>query len=433
MRNASDSMLPSNFPFGSPAAARFVSHENVIDLLQRHRGRGQSYIDGYLSLYQPIFPIIDIPQFSITADNFWDNPKSVDISWLASFLMVFALGCFAVSRDRDSTVELCMAAEACLSKTPFMVRPDLSTARTLCLMVIAKQTTNTTCQTFDSCWTFLGILTRISISVGLTTQLEYHAQSVDAGREWQSARSLWLVIVYFCIHVAAVTGKPPLLSVTDIATQHASPLRSPEIVEPWATLSKAYPTICRILIGVNDDTDQLSYDEILEYNDQVKELLTLLDDVRSNEVLYITLDIFFRRILLVLHHQHALHPSAPLQYPVSYWSSLECSLAILVHYRDLCEYKGRSLDNMDLLGRLFKLDFFYAMLTVCLHLLRHNAPLTIGFAIPPRRTIMDTLQACTGIWERETHTSMCFSIGHRLLTSVLRLLSNVDNSSHCDP
>ncbi|OQU96088.1 hypothetical protein CLAIMM_02221 isoform 1, partial [Cladophialophora immunda] len=134
--NAGDSVLPGNFPFNSPAAAQYISLEKVHHLLQSHQEKCQSYIDGYLALYQPIYPIIDVPQFSRMVEKFWDVRKSVDISWLSSFLMVLALGCFAVSRDQDSTADFCMAAEACLSKTPFMIQPDLSAIRTLCLMVI---------------------------------------------------------------------------------------------------------------------------------------------------------------------------------------------------------------------------------------------------------------------------------------------------------
>ena len=50
----------------------------------------------------------------------------------------------------------------------------------------------------------------------------------------------------------------------------------------------------------------------------------------DNTMLRIALDIFFRRVILVLHRRHALEPDAPSRYPVSYWSSLECSLALLV-------------------------------------------------------------------------------------------------------
>ncbi len=163
---------------------------------------------------------------------------------------------------------------------------------------------------------------------------------------------------------------------------------------------EAYPTICHIIARVNSDTDKPTYEEVQRYNDQVRQQMALLSNIHGNPSLFITLDIFFRRILLVLHRRHALRPRAPSQHAISYWSSLECSLAILVHQRDLCEHQTKNLGNRDILGRLFKLDFFSAMLTVCLHLLRHDVPRATELAIPPRQTILDTLQACMEIWER---------------------------------
>lgn len=421
-----DSLLPGNFPFNSPEAIKFVSLDAVYDLLQSHREMSQLYIDGFLALYQTIHPIVDVPHFHSMVQQFWSDPKSVEVSWLASFLMVLALGCFTLTRSQYPTVEFCMAAEACLSKTPFMVTPDLAAIQTLCLMVIAKQTTNTTCRTFDSCWAFLGIVIRAAVSMNLGMQPHPSNQTVEAIREWQCGRILWSLIVYFSIHMATITGKPPLIAAYIIRSNHGSPSYPPDTTDSWIMLAEAYSKICHIIARVNSTTDKPSYDEVQQYNDQLRQSMVLLDSIHGKPLLYITLDLFFRRLLLVLHRLYALHPDAPFQYPVSYWSSLECSLAILVHYRYLCEHDGRSPGNIDLLSRLFKLDFFSAMLTVCLHLLRHDAPLAMGFAIPPRETIQDTLQACTEIWAKDIHNSICFSIGHRLLTSVLRMLLNGD-------
>jgi len=421
---AGDLVLPCNFPFNSLAAARFTSLEAVRDLLGRHGEMCQPYIDGYLAIYQTIHPIIDVVPFRSMVHECLNDPKSVGMSWLSSFLMVLALGCFATTRDQDSTAEFCMAAEACLSKTTFMVSPDLAAVRTLCLMVVAKQTLNKTCRTFDSCWAFLGIVIRAAVGINLDSQPEPQDQSVEAIREWRGDKALWSLIMYFGIHMATVTGKPLLIAVDNITTDHSFPSCPDEMADPWMAMLKTYPRICHIITRANSDTNKPSYDEVQEYSDQLRHFMVLLDNIPGRPLLYVALDIFFRRLLLALHRPYALHPDGPFRYPASYWSSLECSLAILVHHRTLCEHGGRSSGNIDLLGRLFKLDFFSAMLTICIHLLRHDAPLATGFAIPPRLTILDTLRACTEIWEEEIHNSLCFRIGHRLLTSVLDILPN---------
>lgn len=414
-----DFVLPENFPFNSLAAANFASMDAIHDLLQHHRGESQSYIDGYLALYQSSFPIINTATFSSLAEKFWNDPRSTDVAWLASFLMVLALGCFAVTRDQHSTMELCMAAEACLSKTPFMVQPDTLAVRTLCLMVLAKQTLNATCRTFDSCWTLLGIVTRAATAIDLHKQpMPQNGLCEDIG-VWQSEQTLWSTVIYFCVQVAMVTGKPLLVS-ADMFTERI-PLSISQTNEPWIMLIDVYPTICQIISRITTNTDKPLYDEVVKHNDYVRRLMdALLGKIHGKPRLYIALDIFFRRILLVLHRPYALHPAAPSNYPVSYWGSLECSLAILVHYRDLEDQK--EADNTDLLSRLFKGDIFAAMLTVCLYLLRQEAPLSTGSVIPPRRIILNTLQACVAIWEKETRHSTCFKIGLMLLGSMLKLL-----------
>ncbi|PTB44841.1 hypothetical protein M441DRAFT_450759 [Trichoderma asperellum CBS 433.97] len=420
--NISDEfVLPENFPFNSPAAANFASLDSVHDLLQQHRPKYQFYMNGYLALYQPSFPIIDTAMFSSLAEKFWNDPRSTDVAWLASFLMVLALGCFAVTRDQHATMDLCMAAEACLSKTPFMVQPDISAVRTLCLMVLAKQTLNATCRTFDSCWTLLGTVIRAATAIDLHKQRMPHHGYEDIG-VWQFEQTMWSTVVYFCVQVAMVTGKPLIVSADMFAER--IPLSISQTNDPWVMLIDVYPTLCHIISRITSNTDKPLYDEVVKYNDHVRRLMdTLLGKMYGKPRLYITLDIFFRRILLVLHRSHALHAVAPSEYPVSYWSSLECSLAILVHYRDLEDQK--ELDNTDLLSRLFKSDIFASMLTVCLYLLRQEAPLSAGSTIPPRRIILNTLQACMVIWEKEVHHSTCFKIGLMLLDSVLKFLPDL--------
>ena len=432
--NANDSVLPSNFPFNSPEAAKYASLDRVHALLQKHREEADAFVHGYMALYQPVHPIIDVAAFSSTVDMFWNDPGSVDASWLATFLMVLALGCLAVSRDQSVAANFCLAAEACLGKTPYMAQPDKSTVRTLCLMVVAKQTANTTCSTFDSCWTFLGVVVRAAVSVGLNTQIRPPPNESPALiHEWQTGQDLWSLVVYFCIQTATVTGKQLLISADDLLTKDMSALGSSSSSEPppatttspWIALLEAYPTICHILARINSTAEHPSYSEVVQYDHQVRRLMVLLGTIRGKPSLHMTLDIFFRRILLALHRLHALDIGAAVDYQVSYWSSLECSLAILVHHRDLCEHEGKQHDNTDLLGRLFKVDFFAAMLTACLFLFRQGAaPLACKnmASLPPRRIILDTLQVCVIVWEREVSHSVCFRIGHMLLSSILTLL-----------
>ncbi len=450
--------LPGNFPFNSPGAVRFAaspSLEPVRQLLETHRARHKTYVDAYLALYQPLHPILDPPRFLAEMARFWDNPADTHVNWLAEMLMVLALGSFAIEsrggRDPGSTVELCMAAEACLARTPFMLRPTVSTMRTLCLMLLAKQVINGTCWSFDSCWALLGVVVRLAVCLGIHRPEPPPDSPAVVFRDWEAGQLLWTTILYFDVQMAVTTGMPSCISADELLRDNGGlSWTFPTLATPtaaWhAVIHTACPTILQVVTRVNSEADRPSYTEIIEHSTKVRQLMGILERVRGPEVtpaLRVAIDVFFRRVLLVLHRRHALEPDAPVRYPISYWSSLECSLALLVQQRELCDaeeeaaarigeksaeeagYKPEcDVRGMGPLADLYMLDFFAAALTASLHLLREDAPLADGFAIPPRRTILDTLEACTEVYAGKEHRSLCFHSGYRLLKAVVRELSD---------
>ncbi|UNI19535.1 hypothetical protein JDV02_005715 [Purpureocillium takamizusanense] len=496
--------LPGNFPFNSPGAVRFAaspSLEPVRQLLETHRARHELYVDAYLALYQPLHPVIDTPRFLTETARFWDDPSGTHVGWLAEMLMVMALGCFAVEsrggRDPESTVELCMAAEACLARTPFMLRPTVSTMRTLCLMLLAKQVINGTCWSFDSCWALLGVVVRLAVCMGIHRPEPPPDAPAVAFRDWEAGQLLWTTILYFDVQMAVTTGMPSCLSADELLRDNGGMSWTfPTLATPtaaWhAVIHTACPTILQVVTRVNSAVDRPSYEEIIEHSAKVRQLMGILERVRGPEVtpaLRIAIDVFFRRVLLVLHRRHALEPDAPARYPISYWASLECSLALLVQHRELCDAEaeaaarlgGSNNDNMNNntnnansnesteaaggdaggdaggggggydeeakppplpiwdvrglgpLADMYMLDFFAAALTASLHLLREDAPLADGFAIPPRRTILETLELWTDSYASRQHRSLCFRSGYRLLKSVVSELSERANSSAAKP
>ncbi|KAG8410916.1 hypothetical protein J3458_016482 [Metarhizium acridum] len=421
---ASGIMLPDNFPFNSPRAPPFACIEKVRTLIGSHRGDCDAFVKGYLDLYQTVHPIIDTNEFQDRVSAYWNDPSCVDAAWLSQFLMVLALGQLVVTRKTAPTVELCMAAEACLAKTPFMLRPNLSIMRTMCLMVLAKLTTNATCWSFDACWNLLGFVVRQAICLGFHRRDPPTYSSPVVYADWESGKIIWTTLLYFNIQVAMISGMPSCVSTDVVASQDLAwdlgPLDTAALA--WhSVIHTSCPTIINIMSRVNADTNLPSYEEILEYSSQVRQCMGILDRVQGPRTLRMTLDMFFRRVLLVLHRRHALEVDAPSKYPVSYWASLECSLALLVHQHDLCD-QDQAPRGADLLFRLYMLDVFAAGMTATIHLLRKDAPLASGFAIPPRQTILETLQACTELWANETIQSPCFRIGHALLDRILGAL-----------
>ena len=354
--------------------------------------------------------------------------QEVEVSLLGEFCAVLGLGAVSSTKDFELSTELFLAAEACLAQTPFMIRPSLNTLRTMCMMIIAKQMANATCWTIDGCWTLLGLITRQAGSIGLHRELgSVYDSGEDAYKQWKDGQVLWLTIIYFNIQVSAVSGMPPFIYPNECVDMVGTFPWMLEGTEPneriWHTaINNSCQTLIEVLNRINSDRNRPSYNETLDYNTKIRRLMSLLDTHDMQPTLRITLDVFFRRVLLALHRRYALDYEGPSRYVISYWTSLECSLAILVHHRELGDADARP-HGSEMIKRFFMLDFFGAALTACIHLLRQDAPLADGMAIPPRQTIVETLEACAELWSREKNKSICFRAACRMLESVLNLLT----------
>lgn len=234
---------------------------------------------------------------------------------------------------------------------------------------------------------------------------------------------IWVTILYFSIQSSLKSGMCSLLHVDDVLqTSEAFGWPLNETEQVWqTTIRSSFAVVLQIIKRVNSEDDKLSYEEIVGYKDEIRQFMSTTDSYQHlDPILRIALNVYFRRALLVLHRHHALDDDAPHRYPVSYWSSLECSLALLVHHREMAG--GEMSQHFGVTVRFFMIDFFGAALTACIHLLRHDAPLADGVTIPPRQTIYDTLEACVEIWAREETTSVCYRSGCRLLQSIFHML-----------
>ncbi|ORX96959.1 hypothetical protein BCR34DRAFT_619533 [Clohesyomyces aquaticus] len=421
MHATEDLVLPGNFPLGSPQALKYSSLETVIALVKTSKPHHQSYIEHYLRSYQPIYPILDVDSFLEDIADFWKETTPRNLSWLSQFLMVLGLGSFASKREPEPATEFFFASEACLAKTPFLFRPNIMVLRTVCLTIVAKQVANATCWALDSCWSLTGLIVRVAMMLGLDQNREPSAPSQisDMQKEMSHRHCLWTVVIYFDIQMSMITGMPSALPQGPAGFDQGYG----STMNKWDwILSESLPVISHALSRANSNVDEMTYDEVLRYDREIRRLMHNLVPVDGEQLLRLSLDIFFRRILMVIHRCHALHPNAPTQYSISYWSSLECSLALLVHHRALCDDPALPND-IGFVSRFFVMDFFAAALTICIHLHWKDAPLSATATpeglIPPRQTILDTIRSCQSIWARDENKSACLHTGCRILESSL--------------
>ncbi|KAL2849743.1 hypothetical protein BJX68DRAFT_95135 [Aspergillus pseudodeflectus] len=112
----------------------------------------------------------------------------------------------------------------------------------------------------------------------------------------------------------------------------------------------------------------------------------------------IMFDTLFRGLLLSAYGRFARDELAPIQYPVSYWTSLDCAPAILVHQRELWEERGGNSTITRSFARLFWAGFLAAALTLSSYLLQGDSLEPPGCcASHARATIQEALTSCRDI------------------------------------
>ncbi|KAK2616946.1 hypothetical protein QQS21_000035 [Conoideocrella luteorostrata] len=417
--------LPGNFPFGTPGATKYYTRDVITRLIAGERDNVDLYISRYCDMLDVVNPVLDAPTFRDELELYWQDPKSVGLCWLSHFLMVLGLGCFTSGDEAPVAIQFMMAAEACLMQTPFMIRPTINTVRAVTLMVVAKQVCNATCWAMDSSFTLLGLLVRLAFILGLPQERTDNDEELRDPVEKETRRKLWLSILYLDIKSSMCTGMPPLTRPDELGGLRSVPhWNEPDSLQ--TVLFQALPIVLNVLVQMNSKHDPISYPDVLRYNAQLRGLMGHAQRVCQAPLQRITIDIFLRRCLMVMHRPFALHNEGPTLFPDSYWSSLECSLALLFHYREL--WCSDTEQPLDLVGRPFVLDIFSASLTTCVHMLRQDAPISgaaaTGCLIPQRQLILDTLVNCTDIWAGEQEKSVCWRTGYHILRALTVILKD---------
>ncbi|KAJ5544517.1 hypothetical protein N7461_006821 [Penicillium sp. DV-2018c] len=421
------------------------------------------FIKHYLEIIEPSHQILHQPSFRDELGAFWDRPNAIDDGWLALFFAILALGCQLHNPPQPAGQDpgfislpsrLFNAAQAFLQRTPFMIRPDVTSIRTLCLFVIFKQTRGAVCIESTALWPVTGLIVRLAITIGL--HLTPSAQYAPTDAESTSCRNkLWAAVTLLDLRQTLAAGMPvippsgnlltePILGTgPDLsgATEHKDFL-FPLIIYDYL------PQIFRILELATSPQISLSYSLVIKYDSQIKALLNHFhnsflsarsENSHTDPFQWVMTNVFIRRILLALHSQLYQEPHVLTRYPVSYWSSLECSLSILSIQRDLWDTNTdrntspRSISEDSppgrtaFVARLFQQDFFLAAITVCFHLVQTQSPLDAPensekSQIRARRTILELLGSCRDIWERERDVSVCHGTAFGMIDSLLRIV-----------
>lgn len=423
----SDFALPSNYPFGSPGAARYSSLSQVQDLLWNSRAIVPSLVAGYFKSFHPSLPVVDEPVFCAKLANFWSHSDTTDANWLAQCLAVLGLGAYALEHGEHAmdpgnttAAEFLFASEACLAKTTYMSRPTTTAISTLCLMVIAKQATTATCWTLDTCWNVMGFIVRLSMMMVLHKEWMPDYDDPAIAHERTLRRRLWTMIVYLDTQMSLRTGQQSMLpqGLVNLQTNNVDPQ------DCWDTIiPQSLSVVCHFLSRINShDAETSSYEEALSYDRSLTQFMQEAAVFFVDDVIRLTLDIFFRRALLAVHCQYALRANAAVLYPVSYNSTFESNLALLNHYHRLSSISPHT----HLLAQPYMLDFLEAAFTTCMLLLSPESSPSCSMmnedtGMTYRQSMLDALMRCMDILAKENRNIVCFQTGVKQLEAMYEL------------
>jgi hypothetical protein len=416
----------------------------------------------YLDTIEKAHHFFHTPTFEAELQHFWEQPDDAEDSWLSMLFVILSLGCEAHNIISINTADMATnfldAAQGFLHRTPFMAHPNLDTIRTLCLMVLAKKTWHMSCNVMDASWCLTGIIVRLAISMGLHIEPTCNANSNTL--ETEMRRILWATVMYLDLHQSVMTGMPQLLRPRDYTTlppsninhsniQHLSyprpiPLEQVERTESTFHIlfANAFPLASEAVELINCPGRSDGYDAAVRITSELHQVLakavSLLRKSKPairtqrhldpEDLQAIMIDLLFRRLLISLHRRFTHDPLDSRLYPVSYVTSLDCSLAILVHQNNLGAVPDDHKAESNWFARLFWPEFHTAAFTLGLYLLRGDPLLDASmdsqqyFDNNPRLTVLSTLRSFRDIWRKEAAMNACQSHSFLLIDRVVSTL-----------
>ncbi|KAM5481321.1 hypothetical protein MaudMau93_007151 [Microsporum audouinii] len=460
-----ESTWSPNYPFGErPRRSKSTRKAMLASIPSREVA--DKFVEAYLDVIETSHRILHVPTLKLQIQAFWCQPSAADDGWLAQYFTILALGCDACRAEASDATEpytklrhtLLTAAETCLRLTPFLYRPTLANLRTLCLMVIAKQIHTMSCSEHEACWPLTGLIVRLAMMVGMHSS---SSNKVYSPFHAEMRNRLWAVICFMDLKQSLLSGMPLQITAETFTCFAPANINEDEIHESFngeilsrllpertdstvlVVLHDVFPLVADIMRMVNSADGSLQYEDVLEYDSQIRfkmkeyevifqtspKCLTEPAELSSGlgnssiDPARILLNVYFRRILLTLHSYFAKLPQAFIEYPVAYWSSLECSLALLAQQRELCEQAAHNRGISTWFSRLFKQDFFTAAMTLCFHLIKDDSPLELPAEhlcqIQARETVLETLRSCRDLWGKDKDLSNCHDRACQLVTDLV--------------
>lgn len=385
----------TNFPFGDPLSD-LQSLEYLLSQLPK-RDVVEALLHNYMRTFEKLFPLWHQAAFEKEMVSFWESPQDTKRSFLAQIFMMLALSCHSapngvpVLRQLD-LVEMSHSffglADATFKGSQFMMVHDLAVVRTLCMAAMAKIMDLITFNDARSSAPLLGLLVRLAQSMSMHRHPSLFPEMPE--HEGLNRVKIWTTIAFIDM-MSSVSHSLPLLvrnedhdvfpylstarsPSTDTSNGDRSASMTNEVSEAQMLLSEALPLASSIVTTANSVKAEYTYDQVETTDKRLRHILNMLSKINMDDGLdafslqglmlqRAMLQIFIRRMLLILHEPFARDSKNSASHVSSRFAVMECSLSLLHCQSKLSE--AATLGNpVQWFLNFFKEDFGIATIYV---------------------------------------------------------------------
>lgn len=401
----------------------------------------EALLHNYMRTYEKLFPLWHQASFEEEMISFWESPEDAGRSFLAQIFMMLALSCHSAPNGIPALRQLDLGeishsffglADAAFKGSQFIMVHDLAVVRTLCMAAMAKIMDLITFNDTKSCSPLLGLLVRLAQSMSMHRHPSLFPEMPKF--EGLNRIKIWTTIAFIDV-MSSVSSCLPLLirnedhdvfpySNTDrnFSTEDSDRLQSDSMTlgvsEAQLLLSEALPLASSIVTTANSVKSEYTYDQVESTDKKLRHILNMLSKINMDDGLdafslqglmlqRAMLQIFIRRMLLILHEPFARDRQNPASHTSSRFAVMECSLSLLHCHSKLSE--AATLGNpVQWFLNFFKEDFGIATIYAA-RAIRRNDFDADAHVLPhtcPKEIVWTALRQSTEIFEAQAADSV---------------------------
>ncbi|RSL51072.1 hypothetical protein CEP54_011602 [Fusarium duplospermum] len=262
-----------------------TSSTNPLDV---PRSTADSFLEHYVSNFEPVFPILHIPSFKADYDRYWNDPNQVSTVFRVQLQLVLALGSCLFDDTftfRNRASRWVNEAQLWLLTPPEKSRMTIPGIQIMILLTLARSVCGAG---QDTVWVLTGLLLRTAMYMGLHRDPSKIGDGEMTVFRAEMRRRLWLSILELNLQSAYDAGGAPLISSDDYDTLPPADLDDNSLTnEPGDStlggradggstrlsaalaLAHSLPLRLKILRHANDFRARDSYSETLRLNSEL--------------------------------------------------------------------------------------------------------------------------------------------------------------------